>query len=546
MLLNHARRTLTATRFRVAILIASFVLTAVACSSNGDATAPVEPTATLDLGGVPSPGPASTPTVEASATATSRPFTPSPTNTSLPTATAGSNSTPASGLPTPRPIIIDELLTEQIGGDTTAVASNTFAFEIPALNLTNLQNITFWEGDAFFTREWVVAPGPEADSPDGLGPTYNAVTCASCHVRDGKGKPPQDEFDDERGLLIRLSIPQDSEKERLLGPLADPVYASQIQDRAIAGVLPEGRIKIAQVEIPGVFADGTEYTILKPVYSIEDLAYGPLHSEVMMSPRIAPAMLGLGLLEAIPDEAILAQADPDDADGDGISGRVNLVHDIRSGELVIGRFGWKAGQPSVEQQVAAAFIGDVGITSSLFPDENCTLVQTACQEAPNGGAPELSDEDLDRLVLYSRSLAVTAMRDIFDPRVRRGAELFVSSGCSDCHTPSYVTGEHEIEAFENQLIFPYTDLLLHDMGPGLADNRPEFLANGQEWRTPPLWGIGLIETVNGHTRYLHDGRARNLTEAILWHGGEANKSLEIFKGLSEEERDNLIRFLKAL
>lgn len=420
-----------------------------------------------------------------------------------------------------------------------------FAFEIPALNLSNLQNITFWEGDAFFTREWVAAPG-ENEQPDGLGPLYNAVTCASCHVRDGKGRPPESDEDGARGLLIRLSIPQESEKERLMGPLADPLYAGQIQDRAISGVQPEGRIKIAQVEIPGEFADGTQYTILKPVYSVEDLAYGPLHSDVMMSPRVAPAMLGLGLLEAIPDEVLLAQADPDDADGDGISGRVNRVHDIRSGELVIGRFGWKAGQPTVEQQVASAFFGDLGITSSLFPNENCTQVQAACQAAPSGGSPEISDEDLERLVLYSQSLAVTAMRDIFDPRVREGAELFVSSGCSACHTPSYVTGEHEIDAFENQLIFPYTDLLLHDMGPDLADNRPEFSANGQEWRTPPLWGIGLIETVNGHTRYLHDGRARNLTEAILWHGGEAGESAEVFKALSVEQRENLIRFLRAL
>lgn len=548
MLIKSATRLTQATRFK--LLLAAVILVITVSCASGVSAPSVEPTATSDLGVVPSPGPSDTPTPALFPSPTTRPTAPEPpappaTNTVEPTATMDTGGTPSTGLPTPRPIIIDELLTEQLGGDTTAVASNSFAFEIPALNLTNLQNITFWEGDAFFTREWVAAPTTD-ERPDGLGPLYNAVTCASCHVRDGKGRPPENESDGARGLLIRLSIPQESEKERLMGPLADPIYGGQIQDRSISGVLPEGRMKIAQVEIPGEFADGTPYTILKPVYSIADPAYGPLHEDVMMSPRVAPAMLGLGLLEAIPDEVILAQADPDDLDGDGISGRVNRVHDIRTGEIVIGRFGWKAGQPSVAQQVASAFIGDLGITSSLFPNENCTETQTACLNAPNGGEPEISDEDFDRLVLYSQSLAVTAMRDIFDPAVRRGAELFVSSGCSACHTPSYVTGEHEIEAFENQLIFPYTDLLLHDMGPGLADNRPEFAANGQEWRTPPLWGIGLTERVSGHTRFLHDGRARNLTEAILWHGGEASASKEIFESLSAEERENLIRFLQAL
>jgi CxxC motif-containing protein (DUF1111 family) len=305
-------------------------------------------------------------------------------------------------------------------------------------------------------------------------------------------------------------------------------------------------VRIVYTEVHGRFGDGTPYTLLQPTYIIEDLAFGPLHPDIMVSPRVAPAMVGLGLLEAVPEAAILALADPEDRDGDGISGRPNMVLDLRTGETALGRFGWKAGQPTVEQQAAAAFNGDIGITSLLFPAENCPEPQTACRGAVSGGQPEIPEDRLARLAFYARTLAVPAMRNVSDPEVRRGAELFLSGGCSSCHTPRFETGEHETAALSNQTIFPYTDLLLHDMGEGLADNRPESEASGQEWRTPPLWGIGLVETVNGHTRFLHDGRARNLTEAILWHGGEATGSREFFRNLSAEDRAALVRFLKSL
>lgn len=537
-----SRSPLRAMRFAVI-----FVIAAVACTTggvsapSGEATPEPTPASTLAIATATLiVAPTLTPTVKPTST------TPPPTSTSAPSATS------THVVPTPTveptrtpPIDVDTLLTELLGGETTAVTSAPGAFEIPALNLTNLQNTTFWEGDALFTFDWVVAPSGEG-STDGLRPIYNALSCAACHVRDGKGIPPANDDDPARGLLIRLSVSPEIGSDPLQAILNDPNYGGQIQDRGIAGVPAEGRIKIAQIEIPGQFADGTPFTLLKPVYSIGDLAFGALHPRVMMSPRIASAMVGLGLLEAIPDDVLLAMADPEDLDGDGISGRVNIVPNIRTGEMAIGRFGWKAGQPTVEQQVAGALNSDIGITSSLFPSEDCTLAQTSCQAAPAGGQPEISAEELAKLVLYSRTLAVPAMRDIFDTKVRRGAELFLASGCSECHTPSYVTGEHDIDAMENQVIFPYTDLLLHDMGPGLADDRPELEANGQEWRTSPLWSIGLIERVNGHTRYLHDGRARNLTEAVLWHGGEASDSLEIFKNLSAEERAQLIRFLEAL
>jgi CxxC motif-containing protein (DUF1111 family) len=255
----------------------------------------------------------------------------------------------------------------------------------------------------------------------------------------------------------------------------------------------------------------------------------------------------MGLLEAIPGEQLMALADPDDGDGDGISGRANLVWDLRDGKLDLGRFGWKANQPSVEQQVAAAFLGDIGITSSLFPNENCPPAQADCGHAFNGGKPEIPDSRLEKVTIYTQTLAVPAMRNTEDKEVKQGARLFVQSQCSVCHTPQHETGDnHPLEPLRGQIIYPYTDLLLHDMGEGLADNRPDGLASGTEWRTPPLWGIGLVETVNGHTMFLHDGRARNLEEAILWHDGEAKESRKNFMGLTLEERNALIKFLGSL
>ena len=282
------------------------------------------------------------------------------------------------------------------------------------------------------------------------------------------------------------------------------------------------------------------------MYGIEDLAFGPLHPDVMVSPRVAPATIGMGLLEAIPDANILAMSDPEDANEDGISGRPNYVQDVQTGELALGRFGWKANQPSVNQQAAAAFLGDIGITSSLFPNENCPAGQEACRQAPNGGEPELPDERLRKVTIYTQTLAVPAMRNIEDEQVEH-ARLFVQTQCALCHTPRHETGDtHPLAPLRNQVIFPYTDLLLHDMGDGLADHRPDGQASGTEWRTPPLWGIGLVQKVNGHTMFLHDGRARSMEEAILWHGGEAEESRGKFMNLTKDERNALIRFLESI
>ncbi len=432
------------------------------------------------------------------------------------------------------------LFDEMLGGETTAMSTGSNAFELSARNLSNEERRTFEVGDSFFNQNWVTAPA-STTARDGLGPTFNALSCSSCHSHDGRAKPPENDDDPERGLLLRLSVPGPD------GPVDEPVYGGQLQDRAILGVLPEGRISIRYEDVPGQYPDGTAYSLRKPAYSISDAAFGPLRPDVMISPRIAPATIGMGLLEAVPEERILGLADPADADGDGISGRANMVWDVRSASLALGRFGWKANQPTVEQQTAGAFHGDIGITSTVFPPENCPAAQRACQDAPGGGEPELSDERLGKVVFYVQTLAVPAMRNVDDSQVREGAQLFAQAGCAACHAPRHVTGTaHSVGPLREQVVYPYTDLLLHDMGEELADDRPDGLASGSEWRTPPLWGIGLVETVSGHTMFLHDGRARSLEEAILWHGGEGQPSRDRFTLLSAEERGSLIRFLDSL
>ncbi len=427
-----------------------------------------------------------------------------------------------------------------LGGETTAFSVGTNAFELSARNLPNDIRRIFEVGDSFFNQNWVTAPA-STEARDGLGPTHNALSCSSCHSHDGRGKPPDHPDDPERGLLLRLSVPGTN------GPVDEPRYGGQLQDRSILGVPVEGRIVIDYVEMPGVYPDGASFSLRQPVYGIEDLAFGPLHPDVMVSPRVAPATIGMGLLEAIPEANILALSDPEDANEDGISGRPNYVRDVQTGKLALGRFGWKANQPSVNQQVVGAFLGDIGITSSLFPNENCPAGQEACVQAPNGGEPELPDERLKKITIYTQTLAVPAMRNIENEEVEQGARLFVQTQCALCHTPRHTTGDtHPLESLRNQVIFPYTDLLLHDMGDGLADYRPDGQASGTEWRTPPLWGIGLVETVNGHTMFLHDGRARSMEEAILCHGGEAEESRGKFMNLTKDERNALIRFLESI
>jgi CxxC motif-containing protein (DUF1111 family) len=287
--------------------------------------------------------------------------------------------------------------------------------------------------------------------------------------------------------------------------------------------------------------------LLKPSYAVTDLAYGPLASGVMLSPRVAPQVIGLGLLETIPRGALEKRSDPDDSDHDEISGRINHVTDAVSGRIAEGRFGWKANQASLEAQNSGAAFGDIGLTSRVHRRENCAIGQPACIAAPTGGEIDLSDKFLDKLNLYTSLLAVPAQRNPGDPLVKDGGRLFSEMGCAGCHVATQRTGAQEaLPELENQTFHPFTDLLLHDMGKALADGRPDFEASGSEWRTPPLWGLGLVEAVNGHERLLHDGRARGFAEAVLWHGGEAEKSKEAFRNARKAERDALVAFLKSL
>jgi CxxC motif-containing protein (DUF1111 family) len=432
-------------------------------------------------------------------------------------------------------------LDANLGGDTTRAVDGESAFGFAAPTLTNDERRTFEIGNSFFTQNWVTAPA-STDARDGLGPMFNAQACSSCHTRDGRGVPA-DTTAGDLGLLLRVSIPGESD---VGGPNPHPVYGDQLQDRSIVGVPAEGELVIHYTTVGGTYADGTAYSLRSPEYSIDAPAFGPLGDDIMISPRLAPQMVGMGLLEAIPEADIIARVDPDDADGDGISGRPNQVWNPATKQIELGRFGWKANAATVEAQTAAAFNGDVGVTSALNPDDQCTTTQSDCLDAIDGGDPELSDDRLHSITFYSRTLAVPAARDIDDSDVQAGAEVFTDMGCASCHSPTFTTGDSDVAALAGQTIHPYTDLLLHDMGDALADDRPDFEATGQEWRTPPLWGIGLITEVNGQRFLLHDGRARTLEEAILWHGGEGEAAKEAFRTADAATRARLLSFLEAL
>jgi CxxC motif-containing protein (DUF1111 family) len=434
-----------------------------------------------------------------------------------------------------------QALGDKLGGDTSRIAFGKSAFALPAPNLDRDQTRDFFFGNRLFNTNWVQA-GSTTESFDGLGPLFNRVSCSGCHVRDGRGRPPEPGQPME-SMLVRVSVPGKSERG---GPKPHPVYGDQMQDRSIPTVPAEARVVLTWEELGGRYGDGTPYTLRRPRVSFTDLGYGPTGDDLLTSPRVAPAMIGLGLLEAVPEDAVLALADPDDRNKDGISGRPNRVWSSMAQKTVLGRFGWKANAPSLREQAAGAAAGDIGITSPVVGHDACTDAQTVCKSAPSGGAPEMSEEFLSKLTLYSRSLAVPNRRKVDDPAVQSGEKLFASAGCAACHVPTLKSGEHELAALSQQTFHPFTDLLLHDMGEGLADGRPDFEADGREWRTPPLWGLGLIHDVNDHELLLHDGRARGPEEAILWHGGEAEDARERFRQMPRADREALIAFLRSL
>ncbi|QXP62328.1 di-heme oxidoredictase family protein [Polaribacter sp. HaHaR_3_91] len=422
-------------------------------------------------------------------------------------------------------------------------AEKAFGRSIPGLS--NLELAFFGIGNAMFEQSWVSAPATTT-SRDGLGPIFNARACATCHSNDGRGTPILENGAVSEGFLIRLS----SGNDLISGPIGIANYGGQLQDNSNLGMAKEATINVHFETITGSYSDGEGYEIRKPTYTIVNENYGSLNNP-KQSPRVGPQVIGLGFIDALSEASILANEDINDIDGDGISGKANYVWNVRASKSTIGKFGWKANQPTLEQQVAGAFNGDMGLTSSLFPDENCPH-GVDCSKLNNGNnvneTVEVPDTQMSRIMVYQAAISVPKRRDFKTLDVLEGKQLFNDLACVICHVNNFTTGNDYslLKQLENIIIRPYSDFLLHDMGDELADNRADFLADRNEWRTQPLWGLGLIEEVNKHTFLLHDGRARNIEEAILWHGGEAENAKNNFKNLSKEKREQLLKFLNSL
>lgn len=414
------------------------------------------------------------------------------------------------------------------------------AYTQPLPGLSDTDRETFFRGRGLFRQSWVVAPAD--DRAAGLGPLYNRLACISCHQKNGRGRSPDGPDERMLSMLVRLSVPGKAPDG---GPKGHPAYGGQLNEEGITGVPGEGRAALSWVETkPITLAGGEKVSLRRPKIAFVELAYGPL-DKALTSPRIGQPVYGLGLLEAVPEKTLLTMAA--ETRTDGVRGRVNRVWDAAAKQTVVGRFGFKSNQPNLRQQIAGAMVGDLGITSTLFLDENCTPPQKACRKAPSAGHPELSNSDLDAIEFYLANIAPPPRRKADEPQVRAGEQQFARLGCTACHRPELQTGPSpRFPLTANRQIAPYTDLLIHDMGKGLADGRPDFQASGREWRTPPLWGIGLVPLVNEHSQYLHDGRARNLQEAILWHGGEARTARQRYVAATPTIRRELLAFLESL
>jgi CxxC motif-containing protein (DUF1111 family) len=388
---------------------------------------------------------------------------------------------------------------ERAGGDTTVYDDGPRAYGRALANLDPSRWTEFRAGKARFVGTW-----PQR------GPASDAASCWECHFRDGRGPRP-DSAHRDLAWLLRLG--------RRPGA-GDPIYGAQLL-RIGHGVPPPGRFTVRWPETSGRYPSGERYSLRRPTVEISQLAHGPLDLATRHSLRTPPAVFGLGLIAAVAAETIVEHADPEDADRDGISGRVQRVRDATTGAMVIGRFGWKAAQPSLATQSAAALEHDLGASASAA--------------------------DVATLVDYLNGLAVPARRGWSEPAVREGERLFAQIGCDTCHRPQIATGQAPgWPELSRQVIRPYTDLLLHDMGADLADGVAEGSALGGEWRTPPLWGLGLLPIVSGEMRLLHDGRARSFEEAILWHGGEAAPVRRRFRTLPQAKREALTTFLGTL
>ncbi len=437
-------------------------------------------------------------------------------------------------------------------GEFTIDRADADAYREPAPVLSYRQREVFLRGRQHFNQKWVQAPSLAGDW--GLGPTFVADRCSACHVNGGRGYLPASAEEQISALLVRVSLPGEDEHGR---PRPHPNYGDQLQNQGLMGqgrdatflgerVFPEAELYLDWEESSATLADGTLVPLHRPRLRIAKLYFGPLGPEILTSLRLTQPLVGPGLLEAVPEATLLAIAQQQRALG--FNGRANYVWDDIGQRRALGRFGWKANQPTLKQQIAAAFLGDVGVTTSLYRVQECPGVQEACRAQPPGNDPELIDLNWEELEFWTQALAVPARRNWKDPVVRRGGELFAQARCDVCHVPEMRTGPSQprFAQMADQTFHAYTDLLLHDMGEALADGRPDFLASGRDWRTQPLWGLGLSAVVAGSSVLLHDGRARDVTEAILWHGGEAEVSREYFRRLPKADREALSRFVESL
>jgi CxxC motif-containing protein (DUF1111 family) len=416
-----------------------------------------------------------------------------------------------------------------LGGDLTSDLPPKAAVTLPSPNTASQERFNqHLDGFVAFNHSFLLDRGP--DNKLLLGPRFNHESCAGCHLGDGKGRvgfSPTSQFSQ---MIIKVAMrglnPDGSAREV-------PGVGGQLQDKS-RSALDTYKIRLRWREIRGYFPDGEKYSLRQPALSFDIPSLSrSQRRRVVHSLRMAPSLIGMGLLEAVPAEAIIAASDPDDLNRDGISGRVSYVPNRITGLTDIGRFGFRATHPTVMQQTAAAFFNDMGMTNALF--------------SIAGNSQEVSDEDLDETTKYLQFAGVTKARNQDSSTVVRGRRMFEQVGCAKCHTMTMTTGASAVPEVANQTFHPFTDLLLHDMGPELADQRPEFSASGREWRTTPLWGLGILSQLNDEKiRYLHDGRARTLQEAILWHGGEGRRARDAFKKLSKRDREALIQFLKSL
>ena len=438
------------------------------------------------------------------------------------------------------------------GGETSNQVENKNSFSLSSRNLEEHMRINFLVGNALFERMWEDSSISKNIAKDGLGPFFSARSCESCHINDGRGHIPITNKEDKISVVIQISqnIAQSND---YIKNIEDDIYGGQISEFAVKDVLKEADIIIDYKYSLEMYEDGRVVELRRPIIKIDNLNYGEFNESTTFSARIAQPMIGLGLIEHISDQSLLMNEDINDTNNDGVSGKANKVWDIENEKLAIGRFGWKAAQPSVYQQTADAFYHDMGLSNKLYSNPfNCTSKQVECAKAISGNSEEyddleVSNDQLDLVTFYSSQLGVPARRSINAENVKKGKEIFFALNCNSCHVESFTTGDTGSHAnLNNQIIYPYSDFLLHDMGESLSDGVSEFFAQGSEWRTPPLWGIGLTSIVSDEYGYLHDGRARTIEEAILWHGGEANEIIQNYKKLKKYEVNQLLSFINSL